>query len=130
MTQFKQEAATDFAIKMSLDGIGLVTGAGKSVRSLQAAVIETKADLNQGSGIGRAVAVAYAKAGCRGLALADINATAINETIGLIKEAGLNTEVIAVELDIANPQAVRNLVATTVEKFGRLDYGQCKLGRH
>ena len=71
-----------------------------------------------GSGIGRACAVAIAKAGGL-LVLADINRAAILETAELI--AGIGAETVVLDGDIANPAHCQALVDLAAERFGRLD---------
>src|SRR4051812_49099649 len=56
-----------------------------------------------GSGIGRAIAVAFAQQGAR-VWIADINVPSANETVGAIRAAGGRAEF--VELDVSDPLAV------------------------
>ena len=71
-----------------------------------------------GSGIGRACAIAIAKAGGQ-LVLADINRAAILETAELI--AAIGGEAVLLDGDIANPAHCQALVDLAVQRFGRLD---------
>ncbi|KAJ5548495.1 hypothetical protein N7513_005729 [Penicillium frequentans] len=87
----------------TLDGVALVTGAG--------------------SGIGRQICIAYAHAGCRAMALADVNLEGVNETISLIKARGYSTKTLALEANVADAISVKNMVAQTVKAFGSIDYG-------
>ena len=70
-----------------------------------------------GSGIGKAVAITFLKAGHK-VALAGRRADALAATI---KAAGGGANALAVPTDVANPESVRNLFAQTKSKFGRLD---------
>lgn len=70
------------------------------------------------SGMGRATAVAFARAGAD-VALADVNADGMAETARLIAAAG-GRSLVAVT-DVADPTAVEAAVAATVAEFGRLD---------
>ena len=71
-----------------------------------------------GSGIGKAVALAFLDNGYR-VALAGRRKDALEATI---KEAGANgSAAIAVPTDVSDAKAVANLFATTRKKFGRLD---------
>ena len=71
-----------------------------------------------GSGIGKAVALAFLENGYR-VALAGRRKDALE---GTIKEAGANgSTAIAVPTDVSDAKAVSNLFATTRERFGRLD---------
>jgi NAD(P)-dependent dehydrogenase (short-subunit alcohol dehydrogenase family) len=71
-----------------------------------------------GSGIGRAVALAFLADGYR-VALAGRRADALNETVRLAGAAG--ERALAVPTDVANPVAVRALFQRIKETFGRLD---------
>jgi NAD(P)-dependent dehydrogenase (short-subunit alcohol dehydrogenase family) len=68
-----------------------------------------------GSGIGKACAVALAKAGFA-VVLAGRRIEALNEVAA---EIGKNT--LAVACDVTDPKSVANLFARTKEKFGRVD---------
>ncbi|RYF14380.1 MAG: SDR family oxidoreductase [Comamonadaceae bacterium] len=70
------------------------------------------------SGIGRAIAIAYAKAGAR-VVVSDVNPQAGEETVALVKQAG--SEGLFVAADVANPDDCRKLVERTVQAYGRLD---------
>ena len=70
------------------------------------------------SGIGRAVAVGFAKAGAK-VVLSDVNDDLGNQSLKLIQ--GMGAESIYVHCDVSQPDQVRNLVAKTVEKFGQLN---------
>lgn len=70
------------------------------------------------SGIGRAVAIAYAKAGAR-VVVSDVHPQAGEETVALVKQAG--SEGLFVAADVANPEDCRKLVERTVQAYGRLD---------
>lgn len=71
------------------------------------------------SGIGRAVAIAYAREG------ADVALSWLDETedaastAELVREAG--RECLSIAGDIADPEHCRQIVAQVVERFGRLD---------
>lgn len=70
-----------------------------------------------GAGLGRAIALAYAREGAR-LAVADLTADAARETLALAHhtETGL-----ALALDVAQPAQIRDGIDATVARFGRLD---------
>jgi NAD(P)-dependent dehydrogenase (short-subunit alcohol dehydrogenase family) len=68
-----------------------------------------------GSGIGRASAMEFARAGAR-VVVADINGDAAADTVSRI-EADRGTAM-AVETDVASPESVQNLVAETLRRFG------------
>lgn len=70
------------------------------------------------SGIGRAVAVAFAKEGAK-VVLCGRREDAGQETVRLIKDAG--GEGTFVRADVSKSADVQNLIAKTVEKYGRLD---------
>ncbi|MGH2405342.1 MAG: SDR family NAD(P)-dependent oxidoreductase [bacterium] len=68
-----------------------------------------------GSGIGRAIALAYAREGAR-VVLADINQTAAETTA-----AAAGTGALSVAADVTDVASVRALVETATAAFGRLD---------
>jgi len=68
-----------------------------------------------GSGIGRATAIAFGKAGAK-VAVADINEANAQKTAA---EIGANA--IALKIDVGDEAQCQAMVATTVEKFGGLD---------
>jgi NAD(P)-dependent dehydrogenase (short-subunit alcohol dehydrogenase family) len=70
------------------------------------------------SGIGRAIAIAFAEAGAK-LVIGDKNLSGLEETYDLIAAAGAEAEVI--ELDVAAPRSVAAAVALAVARYGRLD---------
>jgi len=71
-----------------------------------------------GSGIGRATALAFAKAGAK-TAIADINGTNGNQTVELIRAA--NGDAIFVACNVAIPQQLEAAIRQTVDTYGRLD---------
>jgi NAD(P)-dependent dehydrogenase (short-subunit alcohol dehydrogenase family) len=84
---------------MSLEGkVGLVTGAA--------------------SGIGRAIALAYARAGAAVLA-SDVDTAGGEATAALVREAGGRALFLAA--DVASAQDCEALVARCLDEFGRLD---------
>ena len=84
---------------MKLDGrVAVITGAGR--------------------GIGRAIALAYAREGAK-LALAARSESELQEAVSAASELG--AEAIAVPTDVTNPQDAERLVRRAVERFGRID---------
>lgn len=71
------------------------------------------------SGIGRATAVEFARAGAR-VAVADVDEQGGLETVGLIESDG--GEAVFVELDVTSAEAADAAVQQTVEQLGGLDY--------
>lgn len=71
-----------------------------------------------GSGIGRATALAFARAGLRVVA-SDVDRASSEETACQIQKLG--GQAIAVVADVSEPGDVERLVANTREAFGRLD---------
>ena len=70
-------------------------------------------------GIGRAAAVALAKAGAKVVVNYAGNTAAAQETVCMIKEFG--GEAIALQADVAQAVAVETLVKQTLEAYGRVD---------
>ena len=84
---------------MKLDGqVAVITGAGR--------------------GIGRAIALAYAREGAR-LALAARSEPELDETVAAVSELG--AEAIAVRTDVTSQIGTERLARRTVERFGRID---------
>ena len=71
-----------------------------------------------GSGIGRAAAILFAREGAR-VVVADINASSGSETVTQISEN--DGESIFVEADVSRELDVRDMIKTTVKKFGKLN---------
>ncbi len=84
---------------MKLDGqVAIITGAGR--------------------GIGKAIALAYAREGAR-LALAARSETDLEEAVAAVSELG--AEAIAVRTNVTSQIATERLARRTVERFGRID---------
>jgi len=86
----------------TLRGTALVTGAG--------------------SGIGRAVALACVREGCRNIVLADLNFAGVQETSRLIKERCSEAVALAISVDVSDLESVTSMISKTVDTFGGLDY--------
>lgn len=71
-----------------------------------------------GRGIGKAIALAYAQAGAA-VGCAARTETEIEQTKREIEQAG--GQGLAIQADVADPQAVANMVQKTVAAFSRLD---------
>jgi NAD(P)-dependent dehydrogenase (short-subunit alcohol dehydrogenase family) len=68
-----------------------------------------------GSGIGRAIALSFASAGCR-LILADVEPEALEECRAEVSATG--SECLGAVTDVADPQAVEALAAAAIDRFG------------
>lgn len=71
-----------------------------------------------GSGIGRATALAFAQEGAK-VVVSDVQEKSGNTTVEEIKKS--NGEAYFVKCDVSSETEVKNLIAKTVEKYGRLD---------
>jgi len=71
------------------------------------------------SGIGRAIATAFAEQGAH-VVVADLLLECGQTVTGEIDDAG-GPRAIALRLDVADPESVRQVVAATVAEYGRLD---------
>jgi NAD(P)-dependent dehydrogenase (short-subunit alcohol dehydrogenase family) len=74
-----------------------------------------------GSGIGRATALAFAREGCAGLVVADRDEAGGQETVRLVQEATPGADAVFVATDVTRPADADAMVATAVERWGRLD---------
>ncbi len=81
--------------------------------------LETKTTVitGAGSGIGRACAIEFAKAGASVL-VADINPNAAQQTTETIRATGATA--VAFKVDVSNPESVKDLAAFATEKFGAI----------
>lgn len=70
------------------------------------------------SGIGRAIAERFAREGAR-LALTDIDSAGLEAAVVAVTEIG--ADVLSKQVDVSESDQVRELVATTVRRWGRLD---------
>ena len=78
-----------------------------------------------GYGMGRASARRFADCGAS-VVVADIDTATGAETVELIRSAG--GEATFVEVDVGEPEAVRGMVAATVDTYGGLDYAHNNAG--
>jgi 3-oxoacyl-[acyl-carrier protein] reductase len=67
-------------------------------------------------GIGRATAVALARAGCRGVALADLDEQGLARTAALVEAAG--AKALVARTDVARADALAELFVRTEQSFG------------
>ena len=73
-------------------------------------------------GLGQQLAIAFARAGAAGIAIVARHAESLAATRELIQTAGPKTKVLVIEADVAQPQDLERVVATTLNEFnGRLD---------
>jgi NAD(P)-dependent dehydrogenase (short-subunit alcohol dehydrogenase family) len=73
-----------------------------------------------GRGIGRGVALRYAKEGAK-LALVDIQQEHLDETAAALDASGTGAEYITLQADVSSGADVQRFFDKTVERFGRLD---------
>ncbi len=71
-----------------------------------------------GSGIGRALAISFAKSGAK-LALNDFKAATLNETFALAKKEG--SEVFETSFDVSNRESMAKFADEVVKHFGQVD---------
>lgn len=77
------------------------------------------------SGIGRASALAFARAGASGL-VCDVNESGGAESVALIEAEG--GEAAFARVDVSREDDVQRMVATAVERFGQLDFAHNNAG--
>jgi NAD(P)-dependent dehydrogenase (short-subunit alcohol dehydrogenase family) len=78
------------------------------------------ADDNQG--IGRATAIAFARDGCKKIALGDLSLPGLEETRALVLKAHPDAVVEVSRLDVTDEELVKQFYANAVAKFGSIDY--------
>lgn len=90
-------------------------------KGIEAMRLKDKVALVTGSsrGVGKSVALAFAKEGAKVVVNYSSNEKAANEVVEKIKDMG--SDAIAVKADVANKNDVEDLVAAGIEKFGRID---------
>src|ERR1700761_4500567 len=71
-----------------------------------------------GSGIGQATALLLGEAGCS-VTVADLRAESAGVTVEMIRSAGGAAQ--AVHADVSDEKSVRDMVASAVKAYGRLD---------
>lgn len=73
-------------------------------------------------GMGREVAIGFAKEGASAMVLGDINEAGLIATAEMIKSQSPSVMVVTMTLDVSSPENVQQFVDQLVTKFGRLDY--------
>ena len=71
-------------------------------------------------GLGLATAQHLAAKGAK-LSLVDYNGEALEDAVKKLKEINADVELLTIEADVSNEEAVKNYVEKTVETFGRID---------
>ena len=71
-----------------------------------------------GSGLGRGVAIAFAKEGAI-VVVTDLSEKANLETARMIEENG--GKALAIKVDVTKSEDIRNALTKTIEAFGKLD---------
>ncbi|OOQ89773.1 oxidoreductase, short-chain dehydrogenase/reductase family [Penicillium brasilianum] len=89
--------------KTLFPGVAVVTGAG-------------------GTGIGAAVAKAFAAAGCERIAITDLNETTLEQTRNAVAVAHPSTRLLARSGNVADDQFADSFINEVVRYFGRVDY--------
>ncbi|KXH57002.1 short chain dehydrogenase [Colletotrichum salicis] len=93
----------EIEMKMSLfSGVAVVTGAA--------------------SGIGRQVAISFAREGCKRIALLDRDEDGALETARMCREANGETRTFVMEIDNRNDEDIASCMDNVVEEWGRIDY--------
>jgi len=73
------------------------------------------------TGIGRALALAFAQAGARGVAVADLNAAGAAAVAAEVQAVAPACEVFAQPVDVADAAAVQGLADEATRRFGQVD---------
>lgn len=96
-------------LKTLYPGVALITGAA--------------------SGIGRSIAISFAREGCQKIAICDRNEFGLKETLKLIRDFNESTKVLVCKVDMLETEEIDGMVEKTVAEFGRLDYGVNAAGK-
>src|SRR5690349_16202517 len=106
-----------------LKGFGFITGAASGKEDFHSiCVSEVVLRSRMLKGIGKATAFSFAKYGAKGVAIGDLNSKAVQATAAELKNAFPNLEVLPLEVDVTNEEAIDRAVAETASQFGRIDY--------
>ena len=100
-------------------GVALVTGAGSGEYG---AILSLEGHAANCKGIGAAVAKAFAEAGCRALAITDIDDKKLISTKDYIISKHEAVTVLTATGDIADEKFVQSFVNGVVTEVGRLDF--------
>lgn len=73
------------------------------------------------TGIGRALALAFAQAGARGVAIADLNAAGAASVAAEVQAAAPDCKVFGQAVDVADASAVQALTDEATRRFGQVD---------
>ena len=92
--------------------------------SLECHVFQTAKNGFEGSGIGLETALLFAERGARAVAFADKNADAAREAAEKSRKLAICSayQALAIEVDVADHESVRRMIAKTVEEFVKIDY--------
>lgn len=77
--------------------------------------------LSESLGIGQSAAYTFAQHGIRGLALVDVNATALEGTRDQLKSKYPQLEVLVILVDVTDEESVDTAVSKAADRFGRID---------
>jgi NAD(P)-dependent dehydrogenase (short-subunit alcohol dehydrogenase family) len=80
------------------------------------------------SGIGRSTAYAFARAGVKGLIVADINTKALNETVKEIKADVPGVAIVSLHLDVGDEASCTDCMIAAFKAFERIDYAVNNVG--
>ncbi|KAG4441463.1 hypothetical protein IFR05_003069 [Cadophora sp. M221] len=86
--------------------------------------------IGSASGMGRATALAFARAGVQGLALGDLNEPGVQATAKQAKQVATNPEfsITASHVDVRSWGSVDGFFMAALERFGRVDYSVTTAG--
>lgn len=79
-----------------------------------------------GQGIGRGLALAFARAGARGIVVSDIRRDTCEATTRAVREAGV--EAVSVAADVTRAEDCAAMIGQGVRAFGRIDVMVCNAG--
>jgi NAD(P)-dependent dehydrogenase (short-subunit alcohol dehydrogenase family) len=73
-------------------------------------------------GIGRQVAISFAREGCKRIALLDKDEEGMSETSRLVRETNDRARSFIIPLDVSSEKEVRLSVECVIDEWGRIDY--------
>lgn len=117
------------ASKMLLNtGFALITGVSNPLTRLMFYIFNILMlpfpDLQAAAGIGKETAIAFAEAGVKGVAFADLNEEGAQEAAEESRKYAKNPayQTLVIKVDVAEEDGVQEMVSRVVKGFGRIDY--------
>jgi NAD(P)-dependent dehydrogenase (short-subunit alcohol dehydrogenase family) len=100
-------------------GVAVITGAGGTGRP---STRNIDIGHSHNTGIGAATTKAFAAAGCKRIAITDLNEKSLNQTAEAIKSTYPDVRLLVKAGNVAEDQFADSIIDAVVQEFGRVDY--------